>query len=433
MRFSSWLLNEEVYGRMIVGYHRTRLIGNVNSIASGGFRAGSGATYGAGIYLTYDIESQLRPEMVISYGHFIIRSQVMANDFLILNPDVLKTVSGEDVESHIVSKLGKGFLEFLAQNDIKINDPRTSKLAHAAIQYSRELLKKKPFRGLIFTGAADGNVIVSYDPKSIIPLSYTEVGYIDKVDISKLQWTSIKNDAINKQAFRDRIIPDENKTQLRFDLPHPWKVATDNRTRYITGTFPITSSHIGLIDWYKNYVSKNLNYGQVTASSASPSAFVVSINVGSRNRSALSMITRINKSPQLTKLHSVTQKLYKSNSEVTDWAYETRTHDENIFLQATKSFLLDRETVHTINQNFNEFIRRLNASLDFHFLFHIQCKLHGNKFTCQVSGQQPCEEIESLSGAILSFNNTLTSIPGLIEDYNQYVNDTADDELAGIL
>src|ERR1044072_8844307 len=88
------ILNEEVFSSLAVAYHRTRNLKDTNAIGQSGFKAGGGARYGKGIYLTYDFDDQQDEYMTRNYGPFVIRCKVNLTGFLIFDPKIATLVYG---------------------------------------------------------------------------------------------------------------------------------------------------------------------------------------------------------------------------------------------------------------------------------------------------------------------------------------------------
>lgn len=183
---------EEVRSALTVVYHRTKTHQNIETIRHEGFRAGRGATYGVGIYATYDIESQLREEMEGRYGPFIIKSAVRLHDFLICDYNVAEKVYGDrhTIVDQIAArgfKVQDGGEEIVQSISNQLRHLTiTSSLANNLRQYVSGM------RGLVYTGETDGRCIVAYDETTITPMAWAETDLKDSFAFAdQLEWHSI--------------------------------------------------------------------------------------------------------------------------------------------------------------------------------------------------------------------------------------------------
>ena len=182
-------LSEDIIkpGGIAIVFHRTKSIANVNAIRDNGFQIGPSAMYGAGIYTTYSLESQMNNLMSETYGDYIIKSKVSTDGFLNFDdPNIFEQVK----------KLGITDLE-----------PRkfTSQMALYCLNQKPNLPKLVP--GIIYTGSRDGECLVAYNPKLVFPMAYTnaEMDY-DTDDEGRtiaiepeLEWKKIINPNLVKQ------------------------------------------------------------------------------------------------------------------------------------------------------------------------------------------------------------------------------------------
>jgi hypothetical protein len=202
MKYSE-IIFEEVFGNLAIGYHRTNSLDNINEIVVSGFIAGKGDTYGPGVYMTYDLQSQLNSYMISNYGEYIIKNKVNLNNYLIFDENVARTVYGKDWQ--IEKQLNKfGFkpeqIKAITYDKItntsgtEIENAPTSLYAHRVYQF-----KNKNINGLIFTGRADGKVIVSYNISSIKPYQYAKVDYSLITSKKEIEWHKIENSFVPKE------------------------------------------------------------------------------------------------------------------------------------------------------------------------------------------------------------------------------------------
>ena len=187
------LLNEDITSGKVIVYHRTGKEGAIEGVSADGYTVGKGAMYGVGVYTTYDLESQLKPNMQ-QYGNIIIESKVLSMDkFLIFDYDIAKKIYGNvnyTLDNQLRLILGKDWNKFKDDNSLKELIEKVT-----LVQYTAEVAKVfydkfentilKYFRGLVFTGEQDGKVLVSYDRKNVEPLRYT----IDEAET----WVNIMN------------------------------------------------------------------------------------------------------------------------------------------------------------------------------------------------------------------------------------------------
>lgn len=166
------LLVEEVYGKLAVVYHRTSDQA-VRSFQSGGmFKAGSGAMYGKGIYATYDLDSQLRPEMINTYGPYIIKAKVNLEKFLILDPEIARRVypTSPTIEGQLRNVFRSSMTVEQLAGGTQHSDRYSSNLANAITRRNMAWVRSNT-RGIVFTGRRDGKVLLAYDPRSVMPMS----------------------------------------------------------------------------------------------------------------------------------------------------------------------------------------------------------------------------------------------------------------------
>lgn len=194
-------------------YHRTN-DEKVDVIGRDGYRAGTGAAWGPGIYCVYDLTSTTKKntynsgdEMAITYGTTIIENEVQSlRNFLIFNVDIAKRVykdkyTVEDQLRNILpEKAFKRNEEVIKQvseeclNLVKTN-PKNKYTARAfdKILPIKEIMHH--LRGVIFTGANDGNVLLSYDRENLVPVRYSK-------DNGK-NWTKITKQGAYLKARRN--------------------------------------------------------------------------------------------------------------------------------------------------------------------------------------------------------------------------------------
>jgi hypothetical protein len=180
----SKILNEDITSGSAIVYHRTGKGGYspVEGIAADGFRVGNGAAYGIGVYTTYNLKSQLTDYMKI-YGNIIIECKVNSLDkFLIFDYDIAKKVYGErnyTLDNQLRLILGNEWKEYKNNEILKKLIEEIPKLSYTSEvakpfydEFRTTIIKK--LRGLVFRGAHDGNVLISYDRENVKPIRYSE-------------------------------------------------------------------------------------------------------------------------------------------------------------------------------------------------------------------------------------------------------------------
>jgi len=168
------LIKEEIYGNYATVYHRTSISDLINKVYTSGFKVGNGDMYGKGFYSTYSIKSQIETNMTETYGDYIVKFAVTINDFLICDYN-------QFIKSPWKNKLKdyneKNFIDLqldykkIKHEKVKYNHKYSSEIAYWLYNQKYTTL----FKGLIFTGSRDGQVLVCYYPnKLVIPLSYKQ-------------------------------------------------------------------------------------------------------------------------------------------------------------------------------------------------------------------------------------------------------------------
>ena len=178
---SKELVSEDITSGSVIVYHRTGGESSVEGIASDGYRVGSGAMYGPGVYTTYTIESQLYDRMIRTYGNVIIESKVKSmKNFLIFDYGVAIKIYGNknytlDKQLRII--LGGKFDKYRNDENLKRLIEKisvvkyTSDVAVTFINNFKDILSN--VAGIVFTGFNDGNVLICYDRGNVEPIRYT--------------------------------------------------------------------------------------------------------------------------------------------------------------------------------------------------------------------------------------------------------------------
>ena len=174
--FEEHYMTENIYGNNAIVYHRTRTSDLINGVYTEGFKPGDGDMYGKGFYSTYDLKSQLGEGMRVTYGDVIVKFQVTIKNFFVFNYE-------EFVKTPNYKKLKSSKENFISDqiDYFKINYDKKYLGKYKDSKYSSELALNmyensnlgKVVDGIIFTGSRDGNVLVCYVPKIVIPTSFS--------------------------------------------------------------------------------------------------------------------------------------------------------------------------------------------------------------------------------------------------------------------
>ena len=202
------VLKEAIYGNMATVFHRTSVSDLVNKVFDSGFKPGDGAMYGSGFYSTYELESQLRANMETTYGPIIVKFACPIQTFFIFDyEEFKKSPNFKKLNSPSKNEFLKAQFEFFKMDYSKFSFKKAyySKFtSDIALWCTKNIPNfKKLCEGIIFTGSTDGKVLVSYNTKLIMPLSYTldEGRNWEKVELNL--------DYLKKVAkVKNRFIPD---------------------------------------------------------------------------------------------------------------------------------------------------------------------------------------------------------------------------------
>lgn len=213
------ILSEDITSGSVIVYHRTGKDGSpIKGIAADGYRVGSGAMYGIGVYTCYKLESQLKPHMEM-YGDIIIESKILSMDkFLIFDYDVAKKIYGNvnytlDKQLRII--LGNKWKKYSNDSNLKNLIEKipvvkyTAEVAHSFTSKYLEIINQ--LRGIVFTGSNDGHVLATYDRTNIEPLRYsinrgkTWKNIIDKNIYSRIKKYDKENKLIKLQHLLNKI------------------------------------------------------------------------------------------------------------------------------------------------------------------------------------------------------------------------------------
>lgn len=174
-------------------YHRTE-DEIVSKVGRDGFRSGGGNAWGDGIYACYDLISTTKKnpynegqDRVNTYGPVIIESEVVSlKDYLIFDYDAAKQYYGKDYDliTQIKNLVPKEVFESnkesiesahnicLSHRDKPLGESKYTTSAVGIIYYIAPIMDH--VRGIVFTGAWDGKVLLSYDRENLIPVRYSK-------------------------------------------------------------------------------------------------------------------------------------------------------------------------------------------------------------------------------------------------------------------
>lgn len=173
-------------------FHRTKDT-HIESIGRDGYRSGGGDAWGPGIYTCYDLISTTKANVYNRgdeksgvYGPVIIENKLASlKNFLIFDYDVAKKiyVDGYKLEDqlkkilpeNVYQKFQQVILEASEICDYLYKKSPKNKYTTNAVQKIFILPEIRHYlRGMIFTGANDGKVLLSYDRENIIPINYSK-------------------------------------------------------------------------------------------------------------------------------------------------------------------------------------------------------------------------------------------------------------------
>lgn len=184
------LLDEDIQAGSFLVYHRTNKE-NLKDFNKG-YDVGTGAMYGAGLYTTYTLEAQMRPQM-LSYGKFVIEFKIPnTGKFIILDSSEAKKVFGPKygLMTQLKRVLGGYFNSFYSANKealLKCEShlERVNYTSEVAVELSRIPGFIGHVDGMVFTGQNDGKVLVLYETNLANPIQY--------YDDNENEWHNIKD------------------------------------------------------------------------------------------------------------------------------------------------------------------------------------------------------------------------------------------------
>lgn len=163
---------------MATVFHRTSISDLVNKIFDSGFKPGSGDMYGKGFYSTYSFSSQGRESMKETYGPIVVKFAVPISTFFIFdyeefkkspNFNKLKKPSKENFLIEQFKFFKMDYSKFSQEEaDFNYHSSATALWCYKNIKNFTKLCE-----GIVYTGQHDGQCLLSYNTKLVMPLSYT--------------------------------------------------------------------------------------------------------------------------------------------------------------------------------------------------------------------------------------------------------------------
>jgi hypothetical protein len=215
-------LEESITAGSMIVYHYTSSEQIAKGIAADGYKVGGGAKLGAGVYTTYDFESQYEIIKGMGGEGVIIESKIRnIKNFLIFDYGVAKKIYKSDytLDKQLQKILGSEWGKYKNDEDLKqyISDNSdvgkylskfkyTIDIAFNIYKQFPEIVKK--CNGLIYTDPQFGKVLVCYNRKNIEPIRYTkDSGKTWKNILNKDIYKRIKSvDPKEKDAEKQYII-----------------------------------------------------------------------------------------------------------------------------------------------------------------------------------------------------------------------------------
>ena len=206
---------EEISAGSFIVYHRTQ---SEPKDFNKGFKTGFGKMYGPGLYTTYDLATQLTPNMINTYGNIIIQFKIQNNNkFIILDYAEAKKVYGTkytliDQLKRVMGGYFNKFYRMHSNELIKYSEKLQDEYYDKSSYVAEPLSQLKDFYshvdGLIFTGNNDGKVLVLFNTNLANPLKYSMN--------DGESWSSLKT-SDSHQIGKDSRALDKISNALRYD------------------------------------------------------------------------------------------------------------------------------------------------------------------------------------------------------------------------
>ena len=176
-----FLLKEDIKHNLIWVYHRTRIHPEQHDLVKGMFnkKGNVRASYGQGLYSTFNLDSQLEQKMKDMYGPYILRMKVNISNFFILDKDVFQILHPEKKFWKYVQDTGMKLSSLGLHDHYDLHDyfeefpHKEPEFGSDIAKVKHEYLIKKGFSGIIFNGRTDGKVAVIWKPETLVINSYS--------------------------------------------------------------------------------------------------------------------------------------------------------------------------------------------------------------------------------------------------------------------
>lgn len=213
------LILEEVYGNIIIAYHRTPVEDIIDKIYQTGWIPKDNQNYGTGFYGVLSLDSQLKDNMVKSYGQYILKARIDITNFIVLDYDVfIKTKSkyypNANKDNYIELQFKKYNIRLSDDNDgitTLRNYAKHNNVSGIMTNFFRtgnnNTLK---IDGIIYSERSHNDSIVCYDLSLIHPLGISKDNGNTFIPISSKDISYHKNGFINKHLSTDLKEPNIN-------------------------------------------------------------------------------------------------------------------------------------------------------------------------------------------------------------------------------
>jgi len=205
-----WITEEQVSkeGSMWVGYHRTKP-DNLEQIQNKGFVVSNPdeQAYGPGAYACLDWKS-ITNGPVNLWGSMVLKVKMNLHGCLVLDVDLAKQIYGEKSSLEDQFKmfglpLGE-IPELRAQaqgdyddEDDDDDDPYAGTYSAMTRRAAVLFYDSNKIKGLVYNCPNDGNAVVMWNPKDMIPFAYAE-DVKPGADLSSVSWTKLTSVPIGK-------------------------------------------------------------------------------------------------------------------------------------------------------------------------------------------------------------------------------------------
>jgi len=236
MRDTENLIQEELYyqNNTATLFHRTSKIENIDKILKTGWGAGSGRTYGEGVYTTYILNDQFQSYMG-RYGDVLVKFKYTGLDNLLcFSSDVAYKVHGKNYL--LIDQIKKLVPDNkLTEDDLLVIESlqKTADKATYSSEAAYEFVRTSFFpelhakiNGIEYNGSHDGHCVVIYPPgKGLELIAYDKNAPVHK-DVTELNWIGAGTKKTFTKAFSKGIFI---KPEIELPLP----VKPDEKVRFM--------------------------------------------------------------------------------------------------------------------------------------------------------------------------------------------------------